>query len=179
MDDNIFETWMSVAAQGLAQAARSPEQRACGNEGFVSAISDNGDAAWPVLAALEAERKRYDDCDEDAMRWLIDILVKSGVYPQTTPAMEKHGYDHLTMVNSWGGDWFAWREPINCSHCDANWRDEENGPPFKREIGIEVRGLYDGVAYWKCPDCGKATSRRGKALSSNDVENPTRDIILK
>ncbi len=24
---------------------------------------------------------------------------------------------------------------------------------FSRIIGIEIRGVYDGVAYWECPDC--------------------------
>jgi hypothetical protein len=23
-----------------------------------------------------------------------------------------------------------------------------------RTIGVQVRGLYDGVLYWQCPDCG-------------------------
>jgi hypothetical protein len=25
---------------------------------------------------------------------------------------------------------------------------------FGRKIGIEVQGVYDGVLYWQCPDCG-------------------------
>jgi rubredoxin len=25
---------------------------------------------------------------------------------------------------------------------------------FIREIGVEVRGVYDGILYWQCPDCG-------------------------
>jgi hypothetical protein len=30
---------------------------------------------------------------------------------------------------------------------------------FRREIGVEVRGVYDGVLYWKCPDCGGTWDR--------------------
>lgn len=30
---------------------------------------------------------------------------------------------------------------------------------FRREIGVEIRGVYDGVLYWKCPDCGGAWNR--------------------
>lgn len=30
---------------------------------------------------------------------------------------------------------------------------------FRREIGVEIRGVYDGVLYWKCPDCGRAWNR--------------------
>lgn len=25
---------------------------------------------------------------------------------------------------------------------------------YSRQIGIEVRGVYDGVLIWQCPDCG-------------------------
>lgn len=24
---------------------------------------------------------------------------------------------------------------------------------FSRLVGVEIRGYYDGVAYWECPDC--------------------------
>lgn len=29
------------------------------------------------------------------------------------------------------------------------------GPPYvwKREIGIEIQGKYDGISYYQCPDC--------------------------
>lgn len=30
---------------------------------------------------------------------------------------------------------------------------------FRREIGIEVQGVYDGVLYWRCPDCDRAWER--------------------
>ena len=30
---------------------------------------------------------------------------------------------------------------------------EENPKSFSRLIGIEVMGKYDGISYWKCPDC--------------------------
>lgn len=49
------------------------------------------------------------------------------------------------------------------------WTDEEvekdmkecYSPPYKwrREIGIEIQGHYDGVSYWKCPDCGYTWDR--------------------
>ena len=28
-----------------------------------------------------------------------------------------------------------------------------------RAIGVEVQGVYDGVLYWACPDCGHAWPR--------------------
>jgi hypothetical protein len=36
-----------------------------------------------------------------------------------------------------------------------------NEPPrfYRRYIGVEIRGLYDGVCYWLCPDCGGTWDR--------------------
>jgi len=42
-------------------------------------------------------------------------------------------------------------EMKNCPCCKALWRDEEG---FGVNImGIEIRGKYDGVSYWKCTSC--------------------------
>lgn len=51
-----------------------------------------------------------------------------------------------------------------CPHCGASMNDKPipedkvhlygGGGWFKREVGMEVRGTYDGVLYWFCPDCG-------------------------
>lgn len=32
---------------------------------------------------------------------------------------------------------------------------EHYSPPYRwsRKIGIEISEIYDGVSYWKCPDC--------------------------
>lgn len=30
---------------------------------------------------------------------------------------------------------------------------------FRRVMGHEVRGVYDGVLFWSCPDCGHAWPR--------------------
>lgn len=41
------------------------------------------------------------------------------------------------------------------------WNERPPGkcyPPgstsFKRTIGVEIRGVYDGILFWQCPDCG-------------------------
>lgn len=39
-----------------------------------------------------------------------------------------------------------------CPHCAA---DLHNG----RAIGVEIRGVYDGVLFWGCPDCGGSWHR--------------------
>lgn len=32
---------------------------------------------------------------------------------------------------------------------------------YNRRIGVEVQGLYDGAAFWRCPDCGGEWPRKG------------------
>lgn len=74
-----------------------------------------------------------------------------------------------------------------CPECQANWdagsifdalrpqswcadKDDDElrahikqyySPPyrFSRIIGVEIRGYYDGVAKWRCPDCGAEWNR--------------------
>lgn len=105
-----------------------------------------------ILEQLREERNKYTQSDKEKMQKLIDELVASGVYPQSTPAMEKHGYTHLTMVESWGADWHEWRREFSCPKCGADLRDHEAGPPFKREIGIYDQ-YRDRTVAWQCPDC--------------------------
>lgn len=51
-----------------------------------------------------------------------------------------------------------------CPECGADWqgkpipkKDRHNYPKgsthYSRLIGVEIRGGYDGVSYWECPDC--------------------------
>lgn len=50
----------------------------------------------------------------------------------------------------------------NCPSCNTSLigapipediREHYSGTHWRREIGIEVQGFYDGVSYWRCPDC--------------------------
>ena len=57
-----------------------------------------------------------------------------------------------------------------CPHCSVSLRGPEipeeslrsgayggwNGEPrfFSRRVGVELQGVYDGVIWWECPDCG-------------------------
>jgi len=111
-----------------------------------------------LLEQLREERAKFTKSDKGVMQRLVDQLVASGVYPHSTPAMEKHGYSHLQMVESWGADWHEWRNPLCCPICDADWRDSVSGPPFKREIGVYSQG-QDRTVAWRCPDCGTETPR--------------------
>lgn len=51
-----------------------------------------------------------------------------------------------------------------CPHCGVSLRGEPipaksrkhygEQTHYSRTIGMEVMGVYDGVLYWQCPDCG-------------------------
>ena len=44
-------------------------------------------------------------------------------------------------------------EKLKCPVCAAT-----------RIIGVEVQGVYDGVLYWRCAECGTAFQRWGGDL---------------
>lgn len=61
-------------------------------------------------------------------------------------------------------------EHESCPHCGASLQGEPIPEPsrhwygdgvthYSRKIGHEIRGVYDGVLYWSCPDCGEAWQR--------------------
>jgi len=109
-----------------------------------------------TLAALKAEREKFTRSDTSLMQRLVDRLVAGGVYPPPTPAMLKHNYSHLSMVQSWGEDWYLWRGTLNCPKCKSDWRALDLGPPFKREIG---RSQGDMTVSLSCPDCNHVIPR--------------------
>ena len=106
-----------------------------------------------LLEDLKAERGKYTKSDELVMQGLIDKLVEAGVYPsEPTKTMENYSYSILDMVNAWGVDWYLYREPLECPNCKANLKNEDDGPPFKREIAIS-NFVLDRVVDSICPDC--------------------------
>ena len=55
-----------------------------------------------------------------------------------------------------------------CPLCKADLQGDEipeevqhmySGTHFSRKIGYEIRGVYDGVLFWVCPDCDQAFHR--------------------
>jgi uncharacterized C2H2 Zn-finger protein len=46
-----------------------------------------------------------------------------------------------------------------CPACGAVWAYEQDDRAYTRCIGVEVLGGYDGVSYWRCPDCGAEWDR--------------------
>jgi len=53
------------------------------------------------------------------------------------------------------------------------------GTHWRREIGIEVRGVYDGVLFWRCPDCehewDRFTGKLGKDMKRRYEERLNKD----
>jgi len=49
------------------------------------------------------------------------------------------------------------------------WSPQEGPRYYSRLIGVEVPGVYDGVLYWQCPDCGAAWHRWKAAGDLHDA----------
>lgn len=174
LDDSIKQRILT-----LLICAHSPEQRGLSNEGFVKSIKEDNKNVQFFIIALNIERERFTESNKEVMQYLIDILVDSEIYPQSTPVMAEHNYSHMKMVEAWGADWYKWSGICECPHCKADWRDHESGPPFKYQIGIEIKGIYDGILYYQCPICQQVTSRNGNKLSDNSIINPTKELLVK
>lgn len=91
------------------------------------------------------------------------------------PIPERHLHHNIP-----GTEWYNPTEPT-CEESKARWRKQdidagrepdgrcfclpygEGKTHFRREIGIEIFGIYDGVLFWQCPDCGWAWHRAWSA----------------
>ncbi len=85
-----------------------------------------------------------------------------------TPYMKRTDTTPERMAEFWGEDWAIFKGPLECPHCHADLRDHENGPPFKREIGIDIN---DRIAYWRCPDCSQNFERNQPTPGSFRTSN--------
>lgn len=121
-------------------------------------MSDNGFDVSTIgtaslLATLNYERCRFLQSSRERMQAIVDELVNRGEYKET-PAMKKYKCSFMRMVDGYGAWWHHYRTPLECPHCKVNLRDEESGPPFKREVGKynldtdQTTGVF-------CPDCKK------------------------
>lgn len=71
-----------------------------------------------------------------------------------------------------------------CPHCKANLQGDPipqqyidagyygTSTHYSRKIGVEVRGVYDGVLYWQCPDCGGVWHRWSKGSHQRKLAEP-------
>lgn len=110
-----------------------------------------------LLTQLDSEWKKFTKADDQVMNHLIDKLVRLGVYTET-PAMKKYGYTYLQMVEGYGARWHEYKGILECPHCQADLRNIDSGPPFKREWGREE---HDRIQDWWCPDCSGMIAQRG------------------
>jgi len=58
-----------------------------------------------LLQRLNNERLIPNEWSAHYMTAVAKYLVKQGVYPETTPAMEKQGWTHLEMIQNYGAFW--------------------------------------------------------------------------
>lgn len=106
-----------------------------------------------LLGQIETQRRIFLPPSENrALDSLVHELVHRGVYPQKS----KTGMTALRMVECYGARWHLYDGPQACPHCQADLRDLEHGPPFKRELGLIEN---DRCTKFVCPDCGKAIGR--------------------
>lgn len=69
-------------------------------------------------------------------------------------------------------------ETENCPNCGVSWDGGEipenmrqhYSPPYRlsRLIGIEDPNVYDGVSWWRCPDCSAQWDRRTGEMMVSD-----------
>lgn len=45
-------------------------------------------------------------------------------------------------------------QPIPQEYIDKGYYGENPPTHYSRMVGVEIRGVYDGVVGWYCPDCG-------------------------
>jgi len=105
-----------------------------------------------LLNLVDEERGKFTLCDDGVLLSYVEEAVKRGIYP----AFSKTGMTAFQMVNGWGANWHKWTGTLECPSCKADFRDQESGPPFQRQLGISGQ---DRVIAWKCPDCGHVWER--------------------
>lgn len=49
--------------------------------------------------------------------------------------------------------------PAECAECGGCLEYEHEGEVYRREVGIVLPGVYDGILYWQCPWCGVGRHR--------------------
>lgn len=95
--------------------------------------------------SAEAQAQRTQELGE-----LVKQAQLLGIMPSATTIGNPNSV--FQMVRGYGARWFNWRGPFECRHCNVDLRDQINGPPFKREIGM-YDDARDRTSHFVCPDC--------------------------
>ena len=104
------------------------------------------EALEDLIALRENHGFMLEEDIEQRATALVNVLVETGFWPKTN----MQGCPAKKMWEGYGPYWNEYGGPLSYPHCDANLRNIEAGPPYKREIGVEAN---DRVVHWKCPDC--------------------------
>lgn len=115
-----------------------------------------------LLNEVKKLRSEFSHENDEKMKELVNQLASMGVYQHTphTLKMEKRGRENsfFEMVKSYGERWHEYKGMLECPHCKTDFRDKDNGPPFKLEIGVVDRHR-DCVSHYQCAKCGKKIIR--------------------
>ena len=65
-----------------------------------------------------------------------------------------------------------------CPKCGSDWEYEVKGEKYSRLIGIEDPKVYDGVSWWRCPDCGATWSRWTGELEDSEGKSEKQWVEL-
>jgi hypothetical protein len=113
-------------------------------------------------------------CPSELIRLLFDLrttrkeLMARATLEPNTDLPDFQGTCPECDANWSDGDIFEVFKDMRANG-DAFWKDKtdeeieqhannygwtkEKPKSFSRIVGVEIRGYYDGVAYWECPDC--------------------------
>lgn len=106
------------------------------------------DEGFEICAKLAKERP------SNEFKVIERTVVERVISPPTS-------IERDVMGDGWGG---RPKPPEQCPKCHASMQGEIIPPEYaatyglhthySRQIGVKVAGVYDGVLYWRCPDCG-------------------------
>lgn len=122
-------------------------------------------ATLVALRAVHHARRAEQGYREAAIRFQ-DAAFQAMGWERLTP---EQGSEVLEVMS---------QAPMQCPHCelsldggpirqsDGGRVDDDNAAQlygetrrWSKAIGVEVRGIYDGVVAWKCPHCGEEWPR--------------------
>lgn len=101
---------------------------------------------WEEVIEYAKARDKHDTTIQNIEKELSVCLIEE---------MEKKGYNRGTMKTD------------KCPKCGITWRDEKGWGI--NLLGLEIKGKYDGVSYWKCTACNTTFDRwTGEEVESNE-----------
>lgn len=77
-------------------------------------------------------------------------------YKEREPTCEESKARDQKRQEEWNAKYPHWASPVQPRCFCLPYGEATN---WRREIGHEIQGVYDGILYYTCPDCEKAWNR--------------------